>query len=583
MSIHNLLLLVFTHFCIQSSIFSKETLQSPPIHVHISSSNISVEDDEIFFQAYLNPSLLIDQPTTLWVSMFDIYGKNYWLERYQSESGSFIGSILIPSDLPEGNFVLKFYLVRKSEPSHTFGVRKIIHFSNEVNYSVIVPEEDKDTGVFADFINMDGSNPSSRFEFYDEDGEPAKCQLSMSLEVNDQDENLPKVYPSEELSIIGDMSLFDSEEIKNGITINGVIKDAKGIPIPAYGYLYRVDDLSKEYFIETDEKGEFAIDGIHIIDTSQIYFEVTDKMKFLDEVKSGNKTKFKKNQSLSVDLLKKDTRVHDFSKEDLEFINQYYQINDVENWPSDSFSLPELEYEAEISSLDDVAYNVDIENVTVQEERIIKDIEEYKQGMLYKRPDQRIVIESTQEAMQYSDIYDILRIKGRGIQLYGGMNDPSGYKNVILLRGMHTGLSPSVKMTNSARILLNGSYVSPSTAESIPPERIAFVDVLKGLSKTSPFGEIGYNGLIIIYLRTDSDYRVATKSKNSNVINMFKIKGSQISQSTPTAEWIPNLYTNDSGVIFFNNKLTPKVNQLIKLSGVCNTQFVSFSINPNEE
>ena len=116
----------------------------------------------------------------------------------------------------------------------------------------------------------------------------------------------------------------------------------------------------------------------------------------------------------------------------------------------------------------------------------------FRESMVYRRPDSRLVLDSLPSTSGYLNIFELLKGKVPSLDIRGQY--PGPYQ--IIIRGYSTILGD-----NSALILVNGSPASPSFVESINPIQIAFVDVLRGSSATL-YGAQG-NGVVAIYLKED--------------------------------------------------------------------------------
>ena len=116
----------------------------------------------------------------------------------------------------------------------------------------------------------------------------------------------------------------------------------------------------------------------------------------------------------------------------------------------------------------------------------------FRESMTYNKPDSRVVLDSLPGARNFTNIYELLRGKVPGIEVRG--QNPGPYQ--IIIRGFSTILG-----NNAALILVDGAPASPAYVDAINPERVEFVDVLRGAAATL-YGARG-NGVVAIYLKED--------------------------------------------------------------------------------
>ena len=211
----------------------------------------------------------------------------------------------------------------------------------------------------------------------------------------------------------------------------------------------------------------------------------------------------------------------------------------------------------------EIAMSATIDEFSVKATRTRRFIEETKNTRLYSRPNTRIIAQDLPQINQYTDIYQILRGRVPGIEVTSPEPGETSRFSVII-RGRATGLS-SFSPSDAARFMINGNFVSASTAESIPPSQIAFVDVISSANQLVQYGEEGVNGIVNIYLREFSAGDLSIPNiKDSDFITK-KIEGFHVPQefnitdysddsvehpefdSRTTLYWNPNLIIDDSG------------------------------------
>ena len=123
----------------------------------------------------------------------------------------------------------------------------------------------------------------------------------------------------------------------------------------------------------------------------------------------------------------------------------------------------------------------------------------FRESMTYTKPDSRIVLDSLPGTRGYTNIYELLRGKAPGVEVRG--LNPGPYQ--IIIRGFSTILG-----NNAALVLVDGAPASPAFVAGINPERVEFVDVLRGAAATL-YGARG-NGVVAIYLKEDMSLATTT-------------------------------------------------------------------------
>jgi hypothetical protein len=113
--------------------------------------------------------------------------------------------------------------------------------------------------------------------------------------------------------------------------------------------------------------------------------------------------------------------------------------------------------------------------------------------VLYKRPDNRVIMDSIAGNTLVRSVFEMIRGRVPGIELVG----TPGIDQTVRIRGIN-----SIQGNTTALILLDGVPVDPIAANTINPQRVDFIDVVRGLSATAIYGEQGGNGIVAIYTRT---------------------------------------------------------------------------------
>jgi len=342
-------------------------------------------------------------------------------------------------------------------------------------------------------------------------------------------------------------NLFPEE---NSLTIWGKItkKDKSDEPVKANVMLTTLNDNFLNKTVETDEEGFFLIDSLDIYGKTDVIIQAAKAKK-----NKKGKLSVEGNRNVSIHIEPKIAST--FSIEDtLALSASHYKINKT---------IIPITLKSTINSDDfsDLGLSIDIDEVTVTAKKIDKIISYYEEGMLYTQPDNRIVTATMPSLHQYNNIYDILRGQVSGMELV--RPEKEGTQKAVIFRGLSTGLSKDVKIENGARFMVNGAFVSQNYVESIPPQNIAFLDVIKSLNKLTPFGELGVNGLIMVYLRPP-EKNIQKSAITVNGIHNYPMEGyyeartfpvlnkQKKIQATNTLYWNAEIMVDESGEYLLN-------------------------------
>ncbi|MEM6699171.1 MAG: hypothetical protein AAF599_12285, partial [Bacteroidota bacterium] len=351
-------------------------------------------------------------------------------------------------------------------------------------------------------------------------------------------------------------------EAEKGLSISGTItpKNKSKELIKANGF---ISDFSADFStiaFETDEEGYFQVDGLQFKDSTNLIVQAAipkNEKQRVSTTMNEEKIKLKGNRNLDIQI--NEMPSYPFTEVDSIQLDKANLNKDV------SIQLQSVE-EINQAENEDFEFSVKLDEVVVQEERIDKAVEYYKDGMLYRRPNTRIDAAGLPNIGQYRDIYDILRGRVAGMKIDAPENE--GSKHAIILRGRSTDMNNTIKMSNAAKFMVNGVIVSTSYAEAINPMNIAFVDVVSSVNQLSLYGELGFNGLIMIYLKPPG-YQQAENSRVEapGILNLIyngydearEFYSPTYSSATPnpdqldirvTLHWSPLLRTNEFGEVY---------------------------------
>ena len=272
--------------------------------------------------------------------------------------------------------------------------------------------------------------------------------------------------------------------VENSLTISGLVtkKGKKEQPVVADVYFSTLSsDLIANEFT-TKEDGRFSFSELQFRDTTTILIQAnifSEKKKKKKSQDIGFGPGGKRNVSIFLDeskspIIDKELTIptslgiHKRADEEIYAIdfNRMQTLADENIW--------EIDFDAVV--------------VTGRKAEVID--EWHRDKTLYSQPDHRVNLDSF-PSIYHNNIFDFLRGKVPGVEIIG-----SGINKTARIRGIN-----SINLESTATILLDGVQVESALANSIDPSRIAFVDVLKSLSKTSVYGAAGSGGIIALFTR----------------------------------------------------------------------------------
>ena len=133
--------------------------------------------------------------------------------------------------------------------------------------------------------------------------------------------------------------------------------------------------------------------------------------------------------------------------------------------------------------------------------------------------------EITEEDIRDTDVtvFDVLR-KMPGVQIFG----MPGFNQSILF-------TRNITITSQApRVVLDGALLDQSILNSLSPSEISSIKLLKGLTATLRYGQLGAGGIIFIETKLGKSNQLTPKEK----IESLQVKGNEYTQNTPLLEGV---------------------------------------------
>ena len=259
---------------------------------------------------------------------------------------------------------------------------------------------------------------------------------------------------------------------EKGFTLEGKVVrwEDRSKPIQVDLSMMFLENITFQARTSSNEAGDFWFEGLQVEDTLNAVIQTINSKK-------EKKGKSGKLINSFIELKKKTypkIRInHQAKKIESKVLNRDYLDDMLE------ISQIKASFDGDVIFLDEVA-------VESTEDRSSNPF--YREYMLYREPDARVVMDSIKSG--YANIFDVIKGRLTGIQF---SKDENG-EYIALIRGPN-----SISLDNNAVFLLDGQQIPSSVISTINPNDISHVDVLKGVRATI-YGTS--NGVIAFYRKT---------------------------------------------------------------------------------
>ena len=259
---------------------------------------------------------------------------------------------------------------------------------------------------------------------------------------------------------------------EKGFTLEGKVVrwEDRSKPIQVDLSMMFLENITFQARTSSNEAGDFWFEGLQVEDTINAVIQTINSKK-------EKKGKSGKLINSFIELKKKTypkIRInHQAKKIESKALNRDYLDDMLE------ISQIKASFDGDVIFLDEVA-------VESTEDRSSNPF--YREYMLYREPDARVVMDSIKSG--YANIFDVIKGRLTGIQF---SKDENG-EYIALIRGPN-----SISLDNNAVFLLDGQQIPSSVISTINPNDISHVDVLKGVRATI-YGTS--NGVIAFYRKT---------------------------------------------------------------------------------
>ncbi|MFK7952353.1 MAG: TonB-dependent receptor plug domain-containing protein [Ekhidna sp.] len=300
---------------------------------------------------------------------------------------------------------------------------------------------------------------------------------------------------------------------EQGISIEGTIRSIKtNDGVPRKASLYTMNNFEFEYEFQSEKDGSFKISNLDIKDSVSLVIQAMKEKKV-----KGQKIKVP-DDGVYVEL--------NDARNPINFLNKNITTeNSGSSLQTSEFDISKLE---NVKVLDDVVVTAQRQ----EEENKFK-----RDGMLYRNPDKRVVMDAKKET--YASVMDLIKVEVPGIITIPPPINQPGEEPTILLRN------------SEVMFMLDGVRISTSALDFVNPFQIDFLDVLRG-AQSSVYGA---QSAILLFSKTGFSDKEAfnTGSTTINLVGFQKAKKfyspkfSQVSNNyLTTIHWNPDV-TFDQG------------------------------------
>ncbi len=243
---------------------------------------------------------------------------------------------------------------------------------------------------------------------------------------------------------------------------------------------------------ESDKDGYFLFTALEIDDTAKVLVQTPNPKKMAK--KGGKKS------GLEAGDMNEGTKITLTEQESPE-VN--YDFESAQEWANARAIAAYLEEVKKVQEIEAAFAKQDVivlDEVDVESQRIIDGARFNRPGMTYKKPSRRVDVDSISRTSQFLSIFEVFLGRTPGVRVVGS------YPNYNLIVRGAASLEGG---TIYPLYLLNGSTVDVSMINTIPVNRVDFVDVLTGTGATM-YGTQGAGGVVAVYLKEgaeeDADY-----------------------------------------------------------------------------
>jgi len=296
---------------------------------------------------------------------------------------------------------------------------------------------------------------------------------------------------------------------EEGVSFGGQVfrSNALGQPVQAEVILSGFTD---KFFMErtlTDEEGRFYFSGFNFVDSLKLTLMAGTYKK-----KKGSR---RDTEGQTISLTPTGNRNVDIRLSEYgwpKVMSLPSNQNQLSTQKAQEIVEAEEEWVEELAEEYAKLKEIDLDAVVIEAQQKTKaDAAFERGGALYGEPDTRLDFDSIPRARTALTIFDVMQGRVPGIEIIG----PVGEK-VVRVRGIS-----SITQSPVALFLLDGAPVSPITANSLDVNRVASVEIVRGLKAASVYGEQGGGGIVAIYTRRAPDGTPISIAPEPGTLELF--------------------------------------------------------------
>jgi len=266
-------------------------------------------------------------------------------------------------------------------------------------------------------------------------------------------------------------------------------------PLQAKVFFNTLDDQFLTGEAITGEDGKFAFTGLSFADTTAVVLKA-------NRYRVSKRGKKNKKGTIRGSLGSRNVAIQ-LDQPPIPQISSEWAIPFYEQ-PVETIS-EYLETQQNVATIDSNyrQWSIDLDAVTIKARKLEKEEKDRAIAQLYKRPDERLVLDSLgPAAYSYPTVFDLIHSRFAGVQIQGEYPNQQA-----IIRG-----NSSLTGSNAALFVVDGVIISNEGANSIPVQDIAYVDILKSNATAAIYGGRAANGVIAIYTKKGDE---KTRPSNS--------------------------------------------------------------------
>lgn len=513
--------------------------------------------DILFFKAYFNygnPYLRDELSKILHVELIS-EDRNFVVEKkFQIQDGIVVGNFTLPDSLSQEKYFLRAYTNwnKNYGPKHYFiATLSVLSPFQRVDESVASEPKAADRLALSADKETYGPREKVTVSLNTNNLRGAAVQANLSVSVLDQTQIVPIADPTDirsslELEEIPATMTLDrfSYPVEKSLAQKGQLLDEKGKPVAGQVTAF-VNDFAGMVELESNPKGEFALEEMEFYGPMKLAIQATDK-------KGKPVSKVEMVPALNAPVALPDNPIFPKTKTVTESI-----------WPFE-----------------------ETENVAELTEVLVEDEAIKGPRAIYGSPDYVVPGEKLFVSGNTNDLVSSLagNVPGMRVTIAG----VTGVQQ-IRLRGGATSVSGSMEpivMVNGAVLVSSGSTTAADNLRNINPYDIDRVEVV---SRTvSMLGDQGRNGVIAVYLKSGDSSGSSAPSLKPSGFKEFTIEGFQpgtpffqidysqeneaeLIDKRQTIYWNPFLVTNQTGQVsfsFYTNDLAGPMTVVVRGLGL---------------